>query len=81
MLEQLESDSNVDQTEDGGSPRAVGPGKRGIASPDGRVPMEERLLRAETIVEEVLALYHEDGRPLPPPTSGRDLANKLQDVA
>ena len=33
------------------------------------------------IVDEVLALYHADGRPLPPPTSGRDLANKLQDVA
>lgn len=33
------------------------------------------------IVEEVLALYREDGRPLPPPTAGRDLANKLQDVA
>jgi predicted RNase H-like HicB family nuclease len=33
------------------------------------------------IVEEVVALYREDGRPLPPMTSGRDLANKLQDVA
>jgi predicted RNase H-like HicB family nuclease len=33
------------------------------------------------IVDEVLALYREDGRALPPPTSGRDLANKLQDVA
>lgn len=33
------------------------------------------------IVDEVLALYREDGRPLPPPTAGRDLANKLQDVA
>jgi predicted RNase H-like HicB family nuclease len=33
------------------------------------------------IVDEVLALYRADGRPLPPPTSGRDLANKLQDVA
>jgi predicted RNase H-like HicB family nuclease len=44
---------------------------------------DERLVFDELceIVEEVLALYHEDGRPLPPPTSGRDLANKLQDVA
>jgi predicted RNase H-like HicB family nuclease len=33
------------------------------------------------IVDEILALYHADGRPLPPPTSGRDLANRLQDVA
>jgi predicted RNase H-like HicB family nuclease len=33
------------------------------------------------IVDEVLALYRADGRPLPPPTAGRDLANKLQDVA
>ncbi len=34
-----------------------------------------------TIVEEAIALYKKDGRPLPPPTSGRDFANKLQHVA
>ena len=28
------------------------------------------------IVEEVVDLYRRDGRPLPPPTSGRDFANK-----
>ena len=33
------------------------------------------------IVEETIELYREDGRPLPPPTSGRDFANKMQDVA
>jgi predicted RNase H-like HicB family nuclease len=33
------------------------------------------------IVEETIELYHQDGRPLPPPTSGRDLVNKMQDVA
>jgi predicted RNase H-like HicB family nuclease len=33
------------------------------------------------IVEETIRLYHEDGKPLPPPTSGQDLANKLQGVA
>lgn len=33
------------------------------------------------IVEETIGLYHADGKPLPPPTSGCDLANKLQDVA
>ena len=30
------------------------------------------------IVDEAIALYEQDGKPLPPPTSGRDLANKLQ---
>lgn len=33
------------------------------------------------IVEETIALYRQQGKPLPPPTSGRDYANKLQDVA
>jgi len=33
------------------------------------------------VVEEAVALYHRDGRPLPPPTSGRDYANKMQNVA
>lgn len=33
------------------------------------------------IVDETIELYHADGKPLPPPTSGRDYANKLQDVA
>ena len=33
------------------------------------------------IVEEAIALYQEDGKPLPPATSGRDLANKIQYVA
>ena len=33
------------------------------------------------IVEETIAVYHKDGKPLPPPTSGRDFANKMQDVA
>jgi len=44
---------------------------------------DERQVFAELcdIVEEVIALYRADGRPLPPMTSGRDLANKLQDVA
>lgn len=29
------------------------------------------------IVEEMIALYHEDGKALPTPASGRDLANRL----
>jgi len=33
------------------------------------------------IVEEAIALYKKDGKPLPAPTSGRDFANKMQDVA
>jgi len=33
------------------------------------------------IVEEAIALYQKDGKLLPPPTSGRDFANKMQHVA
>ena len=33
------------------------------------------------IVEDAIALYEKDGRPLPAPTSGRDFANKMQQVA
>ena len=43
---------------------------------------EEKAVFAELcqVVEET-ALYHQDGKPLPPSTSGRDFANKMQDVA
>jgi predicted RNase H-like HicB family nuclease len=33
------------------------------------------------IVEEAIELYREEGRPLPPATSGRDFANRMQNVA
>jgi predicted RNase H-like HicB family nuclease len=33
------------------------------------------------IVEEAIDLYKKDGKPLPPPTSGRDLVNRMQSVA
>jgi predicted RNase H-like HicB family nuclease len=33
------------------------------------------------IVEEAIALYKVDGKALPPLTSGRDFANKMQQVA
>ena len=33
------------------------------------------------IVEETIELYHQDRKPLPPPTAGRDLANTLQQIA
>ena len=32
------------------------------------------------IVEEVIELFQKDGKPLPPATSGRDFANKMQSV-
>ncbi|MFT4584069.1 MAG: putative RNase H-like HicB family nuclease [Gammaproteobacteria bacterium] len=33
------------------------------------------------IVEEAIALYEKDEKPLPPATSGRDYANRMQSVA
>ncbi len=33
------------------------------------------------IVEEAIALYQAENRPLPPATSGRDFANRMQQVA
>lgn len=33
------------------------------------------------IVEEAIELYEKDGKPLPPATSGRDYANRMQSVA
>ena len=44
---------------------------------------DEREVFAELcqIVEEAIGLYLQDGKPLPPATSGKDLANKIQDVA
>jgi len=33
------------------------------------------------VVEEVIELYRQDGNPLPPATSGRDFANRMQDIA
>jgi predicted RNase H-like HicB family nuclease len=34
-----------------------------------------------SIVEEVIEMYKRDNKPLPPPTSGKDYANKMLDVA
>jgi predicted RNase H-like HicB family nuclease len=34
-----------------------------------------------SIVEEAIDLYKKDNKPLPPPTSGRDYANLIQNVA
>ena len=33
------------------------------------------------VVEEAIELYHREGKPLPPPTAGRALANTLQHLA
>ena len=33
------------------------------------------------VVEETIELYRRDGKSLPPPTSGRDFATKMQNVA
>lgn len=44
---------------------------------------DERAVFSELceIVEEVVELYKRDGKTLPPPTSGRDYANKMLNVA
>lgn len=44
---------------------------------------DERLVFDElcTIVDEVIDLYHQDGRPLPPATAGQDYARKILQVA
>lgn len=43
---------------------------------------DERQVFAEllTLVEETLETYRREGKPLPPPTSGRDLANLAPDA-
>ena len=44
---------------------------------------DEKVVFAELcqIVDEAIALYQTDGKPLPPPTCGQDLANCIQSVA
>ena len=44
---------------------------------------DEKVVFAELcrVVEETVALYRVDGKALPPPTSGRDYANTMQNVA
>ncbi len=33
------------------------------------------------LVEETIQVYKNEGKPLPPPTSGRDYANKMADIS
>ncbi len=44
---------------------------------------DERQVFAELcqIVDEVIHLYRSDGKPLPPPTSGHDIANRVEVLA
>jgi predicted RNase H-like HicB family nuclease len=44
---------------------------------------EEQQVFAELceIVEEAIELYKQDGKPLPPSTSGKDYANKMLSIA
>jgi hypothetical protein len=49
----------------------------GCHGPDERAVFEQLC----AIVEEAITIYKQDGKPLPPATSGRDLANKLDRVA
>ncbi len=66
--------SEQDQTYVGSAPGLIYGGCHG---PDERAVFDE-LCR---IVDEVIDLYREDGKTLPPVTAGRDLANRLDQVA
>ena len=66
--------SEEDQCYVGSSPGLISGGCHGA---DERAVFDELC----EIVEEAIALYYKEGRPLPAPTSGRDFANKMQNVA
>lgn len=66
--------SEVDQCYVGSSPGLIYGGCHG----DNEREVFDELCR---IVEEAIALYKIDGKALPPATSGRDFANKMQHVA
>jgi hypothetical protein len=66
--------SEEDQCYIGSSPGLLFGGCHG---PDEKAVFEELC----EIVEETISLYRKDGKPLPPPTSGRDLADKMQNAA
>lgn len=66
--------SEEDQCYVGSAPGLIYGGCHGL---DEKVVFDELC----QIVEEAIELYRIDGKPLPPPTSGRDYANKLQNVA
>lgn len=66
--------SEEDQCYVGSSPGLLYGGCHG----DDEIEVFHELCR---IVDEAIALYREDGKALPPTTSGRDFANRLQEVA
>jgi predicted RNase H-like HicB family nuclease len=66
--------SEEDQCYVGSSPGLILGGCHG---PDERAVFDELC----GIVEEAIALYKREGKPLPEATSGRDFANKMQHVA
>jgi len=66
--------SSEDQCYVGSSPGLIYGGCHG----DDEKQVFDELCR---IVEEAVSLYAQDGRPLPPATSGRDFANRMQHVA
>lgn len=66
--------SNEDQCYVGSAPGLIIGGCHG---PDEQTVFAE-LCR---IVEEAIELYRQDGKPLPPPTSGRDSANRMLKAA
>ncbi len=66
--------SDVDQCYVGSAPGLIFGGCHG----DDEQEVFAELCR---VVEEAIDLYRQDGRPLPPATSGRDFANQMQDIA
>lgn len=66
--------SEDDQCYVGSSPGLVYGGCHGT---DERVVFDQLC----QVVEEAVALYRRDGKPLPRATSGRDFANKMQVIA
>jgi len=66
--------SEEDQCYVGSSPGLVYGGCHGL---DERAVFDELC----QVVEETIALYRIDGKPLPPSTSGRDFANRMQSAA
>ena len=66
--------SEEDQCFVGSSPGLVYGGCHGADE----IAVFEELCR---VVEETVALYRADGKPLPSPTCGKDYVNKMQNVA
>ncbi len=66
--------SNEDQCYVGSSPGLLYGGCHG----DDEAAVFRELIE---IVEETIALYEAEGRPLPAPTAGKDYANRMQHMA